>query len=226
MSARPVVVVAFPDPLEIALLCDCLRAEGFEPLPVPSLHAARQAVQSRTYDVLVADAAFAFDGDLQTLARKRNARAPLVVVGGAAAAQARAERQGIFHLDRPVDHTLLLCHVAMAIAEGRPPRRSPRKCITPFEAVVDGAKAYIIDVSNEGLRLALPRGRCAPPPHFAIRVPLIGVTLTVRRVWMSAAPAGSSDAAWCGAEIHQPPPRAEQSWRMFVSTVSGPTGTD
>lgn len=96
----------------------------------------------------------------------------------------------------------------------------------PFEAVVEGAKAYIIDISNEGLRLALPRGRFAPLPHFVIRVPLIGVALTVRRVWMSAAPVESSAGAWCGVELHQPPPRAEQSWRMFVSTASGPAGVD
>jgi hypothetical protein len=226
MSARPVVVVASPDQLENARLCDWLHAEGFEPLPASSLQAARQAVHSGTYDVLIADAAFAFDHDLQTLARKRNARAPLVVVGGAAAAQARAQRQRVFHVDRPVDHDLLLCHVAMAIAEGRPTRRSPRKCIAPFEAVVEGANAYIIDVSNEGLRLALPRGRSAPPPYFAIRVPLIGVTLTVRRVWTSAAPVDSAAAAWCGAELHQPPPRAEHSWRLFVSAVSGPAAVD
>ena len=109
----------------------------------------------------------------------------------------------------------------MAIAEGRPPRRSVRKCISPFEALVEGAQAYIIDISNEGLRLALPRGRCAPPPHFTFRIPLIGAALTVRRVWMSAAPAEYSEAAWCGVELYQPNPRAAQSWRTFVSTVSG-----
>ena len=221
MSGRPVVVVASPDRIEIALLCDWLRADGLEPRSAPSLQAARHEVQSRPYDVLIADAAFAFEGDLQTVARNHNARAPLVVVGGDAAARTRAERHGIFHLGRPVDQALLLCHVAMAIAEGRPPRRSPRKCIPPFEAIVEGTQAYIIDVSNEGLRLTLPRGRSAPPPHFAFRIPLIGVALSVRRVWMNAAPDEYSGAAWCGVELYQANQRAEQSWRTFVSTVSG-----
>jgi hypothetical protein len=221
MSARPLVVVASPDRIELALLCDWLTAEGLEPVPAPTLQAARHGVQSRKYDVLIADAAFAFEGDLQGVARSHNARAPLVVVGGDVAARTRAERQSIVHIDRPVDQTLLLCHVAMAIAEGRPPRRSPRKCIPPFEAVVEGRPAYIIDVSNEGLRLTFPRGRCTPPPHFAFRVPLIGVTLTVRRVWTSAAPPERADGTWCGVELYQPNLRAEQSWRTFVSTVSG-----
>ncbi len=221
MSVRPVVVVASPDRTELAVLSDWLRAEGLEPLSAPTLQAAKHEVQSRTYDVLIADAAFAFDGDLQTLARSHNARAPLVVVGGDAGARARAERNGTFHVGRPVDQTLLLCHVAMAIAEGRPPRRSVRKCIAPFEAVVEGTQAFIIDISNEGLRLALPRRRCAPPPHFTFRIPLIGAALTVRRVWMTAAPAEYSEASWCGVELYQPNPRAAQSWRTFVSTVSG-----
>jgi hypothetical protein len=140
------------------------------------------------------------------------------VVGGEAGVRTRAERNNDFHVDRPVDQTLLLCHVAMAIAEGRPARRSPRTRISPFEAVVEGASAYIIDVSNEGLRLALPRGRSAPPPQFVFRIPLIGVGLTVRRVWVSASPA---KGACCGVELYQTTQRAEQTWRTFVSTVSG-----
>jgi CheY-like chemotaxis protein len=221
MSVRPIVIVASPDRNEVALLSEWLSSEGLEPLAARSLQAAIHEVQSRTYDVLIADAAFAFDGELQRVARNHNARAPLVVVGGDAGTRARAERNGTFHVGRPVDQTVLLCHVAMAIAEGRPARRSERKRITPFEAVVEGRHAYIIDISNEGLRLALPRQRCAPPPQFAFRIPLIGVALTVRRVWMSAAPVEQSDGAWCGVELYQPSSRAEQSWRTFVSTVSG-----
>jgi hypothetical protein len=221
MSVRPVVIVASPDRTEVALVSDWLSAEGLHPVAARSLQTAIHEVQSRTYDVLIADAAFAFDGDLQAIARNHNARAPLVVVGGDAGAQTRAERSGTFHVGRPVDQTLLLCHVAMAIAEGRPVRRSERKRITPFEAMIEGRQAYIVDISNEGLRVVLPRQRCAPPPQFAIRVPLIGVALMVRRVWMSAAPAGQSDGTWCGVELYQTSPRAEQTWRTFVGTVSG-----
>ena len=217
MSVRPVVVVASPDRIEVALLSEWLAAEGFEPVGVLNLPSAKREVQSRTYDVLIADEAFAFDGNLHAIARNHNARAPLVVVGGDAGVRSRAERNSVFHVERPVDHALLLCHVAMAVAEGRPVRRSPRTRISPFEAVVEGSSAYIVDVSNEGLRLALPRGRCAPPPRFVFRVPLIGVALTVRRVWTSASPA---DGAWCGVELFQATARAEQSWRTFVSTVA------
>jgi hypothetical protein len=220
MSVRPVIVVASPDRIEVAWLSDWLTAEGLEPVAARSLETAIHAVQSRTFDVLIADAKFAFDGDLQGRARTHNARAPLVVLGDAAAC-ARAERNGMFHVGRPVDQALLLCHVAMAIAEGRPARRSDRTSISPFEALVEGAEAHVVDVSNEGLRLKVPRGRSVPPPHFAFRIPLIGVALTVRRVWMSTAPAAQAGGAWCGVELYQAHPRAAQNWRAFVSTVSG-----
>jgi CheY-like chemotaxis protein len=218
MGVRPVVVVASPDAAEVAMLSEWLRAEGLEPVQVRSLPAAIHQVQSRPFDVLIADARFAFDAELQVLARMHNARAPLVVIGDAAA---RAERHGAFHLARPVDQTLLLCHVAMAIAEGRPARRSERKCIAPFDALVEGTRAYVVDVSTEGLRLKLPRGRSAPPPHFAVRIPLVGVGVTVRRVWMTNSPADPTGGVWCGVELYQVHPTFERSWRAFVSTVSG-----
>jgi len=220
MSVRPVIVVASPDRIEVAWLSDWLTAEGLEPVAARSLETAIHAVQSRPFDVLIADAKFAFDGDLQARARTHNARAPLVVLGDAATC-ARAERNGMFHVTRPVDQALLLCHVTMAIAEGRPARRSDRTPISPFEALVEGAEAHVVDVSNEGLRLKVPRGRSVPPPRFAFRIPLVGVALTVRRVWMSTAPAAQTGDAWCGVELYQAHPRAEQKWRAFVSTVSG-----
>jgi hypothetical protein len=49
--------------------------------------------------------------------------------------------------------------------------------------------------------------------------------LTVRRVWVSAAAADNNDTAWCGVELYRSSPRAEQSWRTFVNTVSGRMGS-
>ena len=125
----------------------------------------------------------------------------------------------MFHVGRPLDHTLFLCHVAMAIVEGRPPRRSVRKRIAPLDALVDGSEVYLIDVSNEGMRFELPRGRMARPPQFTLRVPMLGVALTVRRAWMSSAPSETAAISWCGVELFQPPPRAAQNWRTFVDAL-------
>ena len=215
MSARPRVVVASPDRAEVALLADWLNAEGLEPVPVRSLPGAIEEVQSRSFDVLIADARFAFEGQLHSVARAHNARAPLVVLGG----NEKIERAGTFRVGRPVDQTLFLCHVAMAIVEGRPARRSVRKRISPFDGLVEGTDVFVIDVSNDGMRIEVPRTRIAPPPQFTIRIPLVGIALPVRRVWMSAAPAESSGLSWCGAELANPPSRAIQNWRAFVDAI-------
>ena len=216
MSLKPRVVVATPDRSEVALLSDWLLAEGLDPVPVRSLPGAIQEVQSRAFDVLIADSRFAFEGQLHSLAKTHNGRAPLVVLGGGEGA---AERNGTFHLGRPVDQTLFLCHVAMAIVEGRPPRRSVRKRIAPIDARVEGSEVYLIDVSNEGMRFEVPRGRVAPPPQFTLRVPLLGLALNVRRAWVSSAPSDHAAVAWCGAELFQANPRAAQNWRNFVDAL-------
>ena len=218
MSLKPRIVVASPDRAEVAMLADWLTAEGLQPVAVRTLPKALEEVQARSFDVLIADADFAFEGDLQMVARIANSRAPVVVLGGDET-RAQAEGCGVFHVDRPVDQTLLLCHVAMAIVEGRPARRSPRKRIVPFDAVVEGVGGYVIDVSHVGLRLELPRGRITPPPQFTVRVPLLDVTLTVRRVWMATAPTEYADVSWCGVELFETHPRAEELWRSFVSSV-------
>jgi hypothetical protein len=214
MSLRPRVVVASPDRSEAALLAEWLLAEGLEPVAVRSLPGAIEEVRSRPFDVLIADARFTSDGQLHSAARSRNARAPLVVLG-----EGGGNRTGAFHLARPVDQTLFLCHVAMAIVEGRPPRRSVRKRIAPIDALVGGSEVYLIDVSTEGMRFELPRGRLAPPPQFTIKVPLLGIALTVRRAWMSTAPSELAAISWCGAEIFEAHPRSAQNWRSFIDAL-------
>ena len=217
MSLRPRIVIASPEPAEVALLADWLTAEGIEPVPILSLAAALDEVQARPFDVLIADESFAFEGSVHAVARTHNPRAPLIVIGGSEAA-ARAERYGTFHLDRPLDHALVLCHVTMAMLEGRPARRSERKRIPRFDAIVDGTQGFVIDVSNEGLRFEFAR-RFTPAPQFGIRIPLVGIALTVRRVWVAAAPVKRVAGAWCGVELFGAHPRAEKNWRAFVSAV-------
>lgn len=199
-------------------MADWLTGEGLEPVPARSLPAAMQEVQARRCDVLIADSGFAADGRLRTTVRAMNRRAQLVVLKEPDD-KGMAEPRDSVCLTRPVDQAVLLCHVAMAIAEGRPQRCSVRKRVAPFEAVVEGMPAYLIEVSNEGLRLELLSGRrTALPPGFTIRVPVLGITLAVQRVWMGSAP-GSSRLTWCGGMLHQPTPRAQQHWRAFVDAM-------
>jgi hypothetical protein len=221
MEPRPRVIVAFPDAVECQLLSELL-SEGHEPIPAREVAAAVHHVQTRQPHLVVADAAFAFDDAMLTMCRGRGAPTPLVVIGDPnRAAETAAERHGAFYVRRPVDADVLLCTVAMALIDNRPTRRSQRKAVARFEAMAEGFRCALIDVSNEGLRLAIPRGgRSAPPPFFSLRVPKVGVTLVVQRIWL-AAPAHQSDAlcTWCGGALAENGAREEQKWRSFVDLV-------
>jgi hypothetical protein len=222
VANRPRVVIALPSVTECRVLAEWLVADGCEPVQRPSFRAAADEVQARTFDLLIADAAFAFRDGLRTPGRVRDPQTPTVVVGDATAA-ARCEAMGlrVMYLARPVERAMLACTVSMAMLNERPLRCSERKPVNRFEAVANGVPSYIIDVSNEGLRLEMPRDRrTVPPPYFNVRVPLIGGAITVRRMWARAwSVKGRTEVTLCGGAISQNQAKGEQAWRVFVDTV-------
>jgi hypothetical protein len=215
MASRPRILIASPHAAETTVVADWLASEGFEPVRVSSL----------LRDLLVADFAFLFRQNVEVIgaARARNPKTPIIVIGEPdAASESQAVRRGAMYLPRPVDRASLVCTVGMAMMESRPVRRSIRKPVSRFDAVVEGIPSHIIDVSNEGLRLEIPRGRkSAPPPFFNVHVPMIGVALIVRRMWTASLPDSARDAAWYGGELSRNPPRAERAWRAFVDAIPG-----
>jgi CheY-like chemotaxis protein len=205
------------------MLADWIAADGCEPVRAPSLRSAIDEMQARTFDLLVADYGLAFRGGLHALSRgrTRNAQTPAVIVGPAdESSRTQAEHHNAMYVERPVERSALICLVAMIIMEHRPVRRSVRKPVPRLEAIVDGVTSRLLDVSNEGLRLEIPRGRRASPPFFNVKIPLIGVGLTVQRIWTSL-PAGvsSSYVGFCGGALADNPARASQAWRTFVDAL-------
>src|SRR5580765_9061791 len=106
----------------------------------------------------------------------------------------------------------------MALMEDKPVRRSPRKEVPRFDAIVNGEPAAIVDVSAEGFRLELPRARRLPPPYFGVRIPLVGVAVIASRRW-AMSPSKDASKIWCGAALSHNPSGAEEAWRSFVDTV-------
>ena len=208
--------------MECASVADWLYAEGFEPVRTTTVSRAFQELNERPFSLLVADFDFAFRGGLQAVSRERmrNAKAPGIVLGPAdPAAEALAVKCDAMYLCRPVEQAALVCMVQMAMLESRPERRSVRKPVR-FDAIVGGVPAHLIDVSKEGMRLEIPRTRSAapPPPLFTVRVALIGVNITVRRMWASPTPKGG-DIAWYGGELAANSGRVELAWRSFVDAM-------
>ena len=227
MADRPRVIVALPDSAESAAVADWLSADGFEPVPRPTLRAAADEMRARTFDLLIADATLAVHIGLHTKGRALSPLAPTIVIGDAAATpQAKGLSAQAIYLTRPIDRAMLTCYVSMVILDGRPIRRSVRKSANRFAAVVNGVPSYIVDVSAEGLRLEVSRDRrAALPPHFTVRVPLVGIAVTAQRMWAQSSSSRAS-TMWYGGALSQNRASVEQAWRAFVDTIPiiGETG--
>jgi CheY-like chemotaxis protein len=219
MAVRARAIIATPNGAEGEQFADWLTTEGFDAVKAATPAGAVAALTARPFDLLLTDAGFAFRDGLDASARphRRNPLTPTIVVGDTPSAQTQAEMRGAMYLGRPVERDTLMCSVTMAMMDERPVRRSPRKSVDRFEAVVDGMRSNIIDVSPEGLRLEISTDRrSSPPPFFSVRVPLIGTALIVQRMWaMRRSPAIS----WYGGALARNSSRAEQAWRDFVDAV-------
>ena len=218
MASRPRVIIALPELLESEAVADWLSAEGFEAVRRPGVRAATNEVMSRPFDLLIADAAIALRQGLHVVSRVRRPQTPTVIVGDAGDQNESMSGQMIC-LARPVERTLMVCTVSLVIADGRPVRCSERKPVHRFEALVNGLPSYIIDVSNEGLRLEVPPGlRSVPPPYFNVRVPMVGIAVTVQRMWARKLSEGAA-VTWCGGALAQNHAKAARAWLAFVDNL-------
>jgi CheY-like chemotaxis protein len=212
------IAVACPSPAERAALSQWLREGGFEPVAVDTYSPA-EAAESARCEAILADATVVGSGGPRALARARTQLRPLIVIGPRdASAAAAAERYDASYVERPVGRDDLLLMVALALGEGRPARRSPRRSVPRLPASVNGAVAWLLDVSGEGLRLEVgAEHRATLPPYFTVKVPEFEVGLVVQRVWVGSA---SKNGAQCGATLVANPPVALEHWRSLVETAS------
>src|ERR1044071_8087044 len=123
MAQRPRIVIALPDLAENSAVADWLTVEGFECVRRPTVKSAAEEMQAPPFDLLVADAAFAFSDGLHRMSPSRNPTTPTIVVGDALVADQCEAASWAMYLARPIDYALLVCTVSMAIMDGRPLRR-------------------------------------------------------------------------------------------------------
>jgi hypothetical protein len=171
-----------------------------------------EEITSKKIEVLLADRALVPTSDIPILMRRLGINRPLILIGDPGVAS--GVPRDVSCLERPVTRQSLLLSVALALAEGRPARRSPRRMVQRLASSVDGVGAYLLDVSAEGVRLEVAGTRPGIlPPYFALRVPGFGVRASVKRVWVAAP---SSTSLWCGGTIEGVLPGSEQPWTTFV----------
>ena len=209
-----------PDATECATIGEWLSANRFDPIKRTDARAASREMHARDFDLLVADATFAVRDGLLAVNRQRNPLTAAVIVGNGPGGSHDAASRHAIHLERPLDRATLLCTVMMAIMEGRPARRSERKNANRFEALVNGVPSHILDASHHGLRLQMPGQAPSALPHLlSVRVPLVGVTVTVRRIWTRSATNQAAPAIWCGLALTTNRPAVEHGWRGFVDML-------
>jgi len=222
MSVSPRVIVAIPNPIESGTIAEWLAANHYDPIRRGDARSAVGEMHARNFDLLVADATLAMRDGLFNVSRRRNPSMPIIVIGnGVDAGLSEAVSQHAMYLSRPLERATLLCTVMMAIMEGRPTRRSERKIANRFEAVVNNVPSQIIDASYHGLRFQMSaKGMATLPPYFNVRVPLIGVAVTVQRVWARSASNQAIPGIWCGATLAATNRSGlEERWRGFVDML-------
>ena len=200
-------------------MCDWLTANGYEPLHRPTPASAAADMQARAIQLLIADANWAVGTALQSVTRSRGQLVPTILIGQAVERRAAAVNAQTMYMSRPIEKAVLACFVSMALMDDRPVRRSPRKSVQRFDAMVNGLPSGIVNVSAEGLRLEVPRDRRATlPPYFAVRVPLVGVAIIAKRMW-TMSPSKPGSTIWCGAALSHNRASSEERWRAFVDSV-------
>ncbi len=201
---------------ERAAVLEWLNAAGYEPIAMLDLDGLPRELSTRSIEGLIVDVALIPPQDLQRLIRTLGPNRPLVVVGEPAKALETVPRD-VTWIDRPVTRESFLLSVALALAEGRPARRSPRKAVPPLLSNIDGVTATIMDVSAEGVRLEMTgMAPLALPPYFTLRVPAFGVAAKVKRVWVAAPAAGT---IWCGGLIERNQAQNDAAWARLLEAA-------
>jgi hypothetical protein len=219
MSSNLVKIgVACPIPGERAAFLEWLSLAGYEPVPMLNIDSVGRDLASRPIEALIADVSLVSAADLPRIVRTLGANRPLILVGNPQDAIEEVPRDAAW-IDRPVTHDTFLLSVALALAEGRPARRSPRKLVPKLMSSIDGVSSKVVDISAEGVRLEISGASPSVlPPYFTLRVPGFGVAAKVKRVWVAMPAQGSM---WCGGIIERQP-AASASWNQFVHNA--PTG--
>ncbi|MDP1570539.1 MAG: hypothetical protein Q8L86_11090 [Vicinamibacterales bacterium] len=219
MKQFPRIGAAAPAISERAALIDALEAAGCEPVPMFDLASLPAALHAAPMEALIADAALVSDAGLPVLLRTLGPNRPLILLGERRVLP-DALRRHVGWLARPFTPEALALAVALALGEGRPARRSPRRHIRPIAAAVDGVASRVLDVSIDGVRFEVSGIQPGTlPPQLTLRVVEFGVASTVRRAWVRPV----DRTVVCGGRIVDASARAAGAWRQLVETTPGAT---
>jgi hypothetical protein len=208
--------VACPIVGERAAFLEWLTLAGYEPVPMLNIDSVGRDLNAKPIEALIADVSLVSAADLPRIVRTLGPNRPLVLVGAPEQAIEEVPRDATW-IDRPVTRDTFLLSVALALAEGRPARRSPRRIVPRLLSSIDGVVSNIVDISAEGVRLEIAGASPSVlPPYFTLRVPGFGVAAKVKRVWVAMPAQGSM---WCGGIVERQAEKNAAAWNKFVANA-------
>ena len=219
MAANSVKIgVACPIAGERAAFLEWLTLAGYDPVPMLSIDTVGRDLNTRPIEALISDVSLVSAADLPRIVKTLGQNRPLVLVGDPKDAIEAVPRDATW-INRPVTKETFLLSIALALAEGRPARRSPRKMVPKLMSSIDGVSSKLVDISAEGVRLEISGASpAALPPFFTLRVPGFGVAAKVKRVWVAMPAQGSM---WCGGIVERQADKNAVAWNKFVANAPG-----
>jgi hypothetical protein len=219
MSERPSIAVACGTSHERSSITEWLSLAGYQPVPIPDLMGLDQHLNGKHVEALIADLGLSPREDgARDVMRRLGSNRPLIVIGDTSALPASL-RNELSVIPRPVTREALVLGVGLALAEGRPVRRFPRKAVEPIRATAHGMAVIIREASPGGVGLDMPGARPSPlPPYFRLRVPEFGVHVVVRRAWV----APGAQMVRCGGTVEGDLPDAACTWVDFAKDAPAP----
>jgi hypothetical protein len=218
-EVAPRIGLACPRPRERAELLEWCETAGFHPIPMINASSISRELDGEGFEALIIDTDLTASRDAAYVLRTLDRNRPLIVIGDASAIElSDAARRDVTYLKRPLTRDAFVLGVTLALAEGRPARRSPRRMVSRLHATVESVPVRIIDVSYEGIRLEVPEGhRSTLPPFFAVKVPMFGVNVVGKRVWVNnALNRDAQNMFWCGVRLERNTERAKTAWLSLV----------
>jgi hypothetical protein len=223
VTHRVSIAVACLEPAERASVSDWLSQSGYDPVAVSDLSRLDEDLHTNPVEALIAEMAMVpSEDEVRGLMRRLGSNRPLMILGDASRLPT-AVRGDLSVIDRPLTRESLLLSVGLALAEGRPSRRFPRRDVEPIPAVAHGIGVTVREASvgGVGLEVAGPR-QAVLPPYFELRVPAFGVHVVVKRAWL--VPVGPA-LVRCGGTVEGDLPDATRAWSEFAREAPAPVAS-
>jgi len=220
MPERATIALACPVHGERSTLVGWLSESGYAPVAIPDLSSLEESLQASAFEALIADLALVpREDNLWDLVRRLGSNRPLMVLGDAGRLP-KAVLGDLSVVERPLARETLLLTVGLALAEGRPARKFPRRYVEPIPAQAHGVAVTVREASVGGVGIDLSGARSSVlPPFFNLRIPEFGVYVRVKRACM--APAGP-EIMRCGGTVQGDLPGHKRPWSEFAREAPAP----